>query len=193
MLDFAISLVGSNLNSHLRQKFQLTEDKLTISGLVGQDGAIAVNEENKLILSLLNVENEPASGSSVEYRIQGNRATKLRQSIHVNVYFLVAAHFASENYDEALKYVSETISYFQVNNYFDKGNTEDMPANLEKLIVEMCRWKIQETSQMWHMIGAKFLPSVAYKMRLLSYVDDQTLESTPVAESVDVGSQHTFQ
>ena len=185
MIETAISVVGARLNEHLKSRFLLHEDKVSVSGLVGQDGSIAVNEENRLIVSLLNVENEPAAGSRVDYRALKGGVVKQRQALHLNLYFLVAAHFATENYNEALKYISETVSFFQVNNHLDSKSEPRLEGKVEQLLIEICRWNIDETSRMWHMMGAKYLPSVAYKMRMITFIDNTTSLVIPVTSGVD--------
>jgi hypothetical protein len=171
MLDSAFNLVQDSLNKHLLGKFNLKEDVVVISGLSSQDGSASGGRMNKLILSLVNVEIRQGMTSNAMFRNRDSSAVKKEPEMNTEVCFMIAANFAPENYSEALRYISETMTYFHVNRIFDQKNTPDMTDNMSKLMIEVHNRNIEETSQIWQMIGAEYMPSVAYRMTVVSSLD----------------------
>src|SRR5687767_7495345 len=88
--------------------------------------------------------------------------------IKLNFYLLVAANpgTTTVSYDAALKRLSEVITYFQGTSYFDKTDYPSLDP-IEYLIVELYSLSFEMQNQLWASMGAKYMPSVVYKVRLL--------------------------
>jgi hypothetical protein len=56
MIQEALSCLTDEMNQYFRRQLKINEDKAVLSGIVGADGAVAVREENKIIITLLNIE-----------------------------------------------------------------------------------------------------------------------------------------
>lgn len=88
--------------------------------------------------------------------------------IKLNLYVLVAANPGANagSYDAALKRLSEVITYFQGTSYFDKTEYPDLDP-VEYLTVELYTLSFEQQNQLWTSFGAKYMPSVVYKVRLV--------------------------
>jgi hypothetical protein len=71
------------------------------------------------------------------------------------------------------------IEFFQGKSVFDKFNTPGLSANIDRLIFEFVNQDIQEMNNMWSLIGAKYLPSVVYKVRMLTFSQSMLREEVP--------------
>jgi len=58
MIQSAIETVANELNEFFRLKFGLKEDRVVISNLVNQDGTLAIKDDNRVILSLVMIQEE---------------------------------------------------------------------------------------------------------------------------------------
>ena len=56
MIDAAISQIAGQLNQYLKRTFDLNENIVVISNILEQDGTVASNVDNKLVMFLINVE-----------------------------------------------------------------------------------------------------------------------------------------
>jgi len=79
---------------------------------------------------------------------------------------LVTASF-SGNYGEALKVLSNVVAFFQSKPSFNPQNSAGFPASMEKLSLELVNLSIHEVNNVWSILGAKYMPSIVYKMRML--------------------------
>lgn len=168
MLDKVLVFISNLLNKELKMSFGLTEDIVLISSLINLDGSITQNIENKIILSVINLEQERTIKNRGEY-LQTSKGSfnKVNPPIYLNIYLLVSANYNSENYIEALKMLSEVIGVLQSSKVFTPQSNPELDASIERLIFETYNVPIQELSHVWSGIGAKYVPSMVYKVRMI--------------------------
>lgn len=175
LIEAAVGHVASRLNEHLRRSFGLPEDVVEVSGVLEQDGTVAPNIDNKLVLFLVNIERDGASplhGNGAGL-VPGSRAVGY-PPVHLNLYVMVAAHFPGANYREALKFISGAIAFFQGNPVFSPTSSPDLDPGIDRLVMEIENLSLQELSHLWGVLAGKYLPSVLYKMRMVT-VDSGSL------------------
>ena len=181
MIDAAIRQIANQLNQFLKRSFDLNEDIVVISNILEQDGTVAPNVDNKLAMFLINVEKD-----TVPFRAQNNDTTGLHRSvvryppIYLNLYLMIAGHFNGNNYPEALKFLSHTISFFQRRPVLDHENTPEMDSRIEKLILDIQNLNIKDLSTLWSAITGKYLPSIIYKVRMVTFDADDVRLRRPV-------------
>lgn len=169
MIHEVIPIIADELNDYLESKFDTSDEPVILSNLLNQDGSIAVREENKIIVSLINIERDGSNPMAGGGFSAGDRP------IHVNLYVLFSAYFT--NYFESLKFISGVIGFFQSNPSFviDGSN----------ILAEMHNIDFRDMSNIWTGFGAKYLPCVLFRFRTLNMDDDRINdEIPPVAGSV---------
>ena len=85
--------------------------------------------------------------------------------LRLNLYVLLAANF--KDYKEGLKYLSFLLVYFQSHPSFTAQEFPGLDPRLEKLTLELLSLSFEQLNQVWAFLGAKQLPSVLYKVRLV--------------------------
>lgn len=163
MIHEVVPIIADELNDYLNAKFDTSEDPVLLSNLLNQDGSIAVREENKIIVSLINIERD---GSN----LYGSGGLGTGDTpIHVNLYVMFSAYFT--NYFESLKFLSGVIGFFQSNpSFVIDGGT---------ILAEMHNVDFREMSNIWAGLGAKYLPSVLFRFRTVSMADDRINDEVP--------------
>ena len=163
MIHEVVPIIADELNDHLNTKFDTSEDPVILSNILNQDGTVAVREENKIIVSVVNVERD---GSN----LYGSGGLGMGDTpIHVNVYVMFSAYFT--NYFESLKFLSGVIGFFQANpSFIIDGGT---------ILAEMHNVDFREMSNIWAGLGAKYLPSVLFRFRTVSMDDDRINDEIP--------------
>jgi hypothetical protein len=182
LIQAAINHLATQLNAYLKRTNNLTEDIVVVSNLVESDGSAAPHTNNKLILLLTNIEKDSVPQSNTA-RASGfnSRALVGSSSVHVNLYVMLAANFSSSNYAEALKFISKAIAFFQMQPVFDKQSTPDLDSRIDKLVLDIENLNIQDLSNLWGLLGGKYLPSVYYRVRMVSIYPDNVVAQLPVA------------
>ena len=168
LFNLAMSHIAKYLNQFLKRQFDLEEDIVVLSGLSDTDGSIPTNINNKIVIFLFNIEkdymikNQPLITPGIT--ANGDAMPLL----HINLNIVVAANFNSSNYGEALKLLSAACQYFQTNPVFDHQNTPDLDNNIQKLILEIENINNNDLSNLWGIMGGKYLPSIVYKLKTVT-------------------------
>lgn len=183
MIDSAITQLSSSLNQYLKHTFELNEDIVVVSNIVDQDGSIAPNINNRVILFLVNIQKESEAFRSTMGFVGQGESVVNHPPIFLNVHMMVAANFSGTNYMESLKFLSHSIGFFQRNPVFDHHNTPELDKGIEKLILDMENLSFNDLSNLWSILSGKYLPSVLYKIRMV------TIDSKPVKAIVPLVTQ----
>lgn len=161
MIYSAVTSISDLVNDYFERRFGQSEEKVVVSNIVNPDGSMAVTEPDKIILSLINLQQETVG--------QKNHSSGTYRPINMNLYLLFSASFNDGNYPEGLRYLSGVISYFQGTKVINHQNTPDLDNNIEKLTFEIVNQDLQNLSHLWGTIGGKYLPSILYKVRMVTF------------------------
>ncbi len=184
MIYETLSCLADEINEFFRLRLKIAEDKVILSAIVNQDGTVAVQGENKILLTLVNIEKESIGKSN-----SGMPGTSVlinkSNALTINLYVLFSAYFSNGNYPEALRFISFIIGYFQQNSVFTRLNTPRLDKDIEKIVFEMATVSPEQLNNIWGSLGAKYMPSVVYKVRMLTFDNNIIREYRPLISGVD--------
>lgn len=183
MIYESLSCLTDEINQYFRNKLKTIEDAVILSGIVNQDGTVAIQGENKIVVTLVNVEKEILGAGSAP-RLNAGVMANQSQALNINLYVLFSAYFPGKNYSEGLRFLSFVIAYFQYKNVFNRANTPKLDAGIDKLIFEMAAITPDQLNNIWASLGAKYMPSVIYKMRMLTFDESIIKEYRPVVSDI---------
>lgn len=184
MINSAILHITNYLNQYLKRTFDLNEDIVALSNIVEQDGTVATNVTNKLVVCLVNIEKDSTPGILPKRGMMtSDKAVMGYPPVHLNLYLMFAAHFSGNNYSEALKFLSHTVSFFQRNPVFDHQNTPDLDRRIYQLALDIENLNAKDLSSLWSILSGKYLPSILYKVRMLSFAADDIKAQIPVSRA----------
>ena len=183
MLDIALKFLTSELNTYLSTQMTSTsEEVVRMSKLVDDAGKYAF--ENSIAASIINIEEDRVFKSQTPDRIYTNgQHIVLEPELKLNLHVIFAANFDVKNYDQALKYISYVLTFFQSHSAFTSVEYPALDPSIEKLTIELQSLSYEQLNQVWAFIGAKQLPSVIYKVRMVSLQSiAPTLIQPPIVE-----------
>ncbi|CAN0448283.1 MAG: DUF4255 domain-containing protein [Pseudomonadales bacterium] len=188
MINSALNQLAYELNESLQRTFSLDENIVVVSNTVEQDGSLPLQANNKVALSLINIERETFTqkgggygGSSFSRSVVGH------EPIYLNLYVMVSICFGGNNYLESMKFLSTAIAFFQRRPVFDHSNTPDLDDQIDKLALDIENLSIQDLSNVWGVLGGKYFPSVLYRVRMVAIdpgdIRDQAVSISSTPES----------
>jgi len=170
MIDVAINHIASTINQHLMLNSGLHEDVVVVSNLLEQDGTVATHVNNRIVVSLVNIEKDSLALSQQNTGTGSlQRNSDSNTPIHFNLYLMFASYFSGSNYGEGLKFLSNTISFFQGQSVFDQHNSPGLDQNIDKLILDIENLSMDDLSNLWGILSGRYLPSVLYRVRMVTY------------------------
>ena len=178
MIYETLSCVTDEMNKHFIRQLHINEEKVVLSGIINQDGTVAIQGENKVIVTLINVEKEQIGKNAPGFGT-GAIAARSMPPVSINLLVLFSAYFSGNNYPEALRFLSFIIAYFQARSVWTSANTPSLDNRIDKLLFEIENMGTERLNNVWATLGAKYMPSVVYKMRMLTFDDSVIKEYTP--------------
>lgn len=168
MIDTAINQLAGLLNQYLKRTFELSEDIVVVSNILEQDGGIVPGINNKVVVFLVNIQKDNEAYRSNPAPTGPISSITSYPPVYLNLYVMIAAHFGGSTYPEALKFISNTIAFFQRRPVFDRQNTPELDRNIDKLVLDIESLNFNDLSNLWSVLSGKYLPSVLYKIRMVA-------------------------
>jgi len=184
VIDIAIRHIADELNIHLKRNFEIDEDIVVVSNILEQDGSVASHINNKIVVSLVNIQKDtmPYQQQSVA-GVRNMRTVVSSPPVFFNLYLMFASYFSGNNYQEGLKFISNSISYFQGQPVLDHSNTPNLDKGIEKLILDVENLNTSDLSNLWGVLSGKYLPSILYKVRMVTYDSGTVVKQSHAATS----------
>lgn len=167
MIDKALDFICRQVNTYLRAKLDPPPEDAIVLFNVSQLGTDSVpeNDTANAFLTLVNVEEDRISKSQEPYVRRDDKLVYQQPKVHLNLYLLFSANL---DYPEALKRISLIIRFFQHRRVFTPLSAPALPPGIDELVLDLYTPSFQDLNNLWGVLGSRYLPSVLYKMRLLS-------------------------
>ena len=163
----------------------LGEPVMKLTPVVNQKGDIQLG---KLGMTLVDIEEDSVGKKQNPYRPKGPKPQDgyvlMNPSIKLNVNILVTA-YGDGNYQEALKLISYAALNFQ-SRYVYSGTDYPEIAPIDTLILNLLNQDYRQSENLWTRIGAKYMPSILYRMKLLVIDAQQPIANITAGASQEV-------
>jgi len=178
MITQALTYISAKINTAF---FTAGSSPRVILGNVATLNDAGTNESN-VLLSLVNIEEEVLRRNPENFIKRDPSVIYKNPPMHFNVTIIFGAYLPNQNdlgtnYEGSIAKIQKVIGFFQRQSVFEHSNFPDLPAGIEKLVFELVNLNLEQLHHLWSMLGSKYVPSVAYKMRMVAI--DEALESAP--------------
>lgn len=169
MLDAAVRFLADEVTMYLKRQTASDLVKVAPGGLVDENGKWAV-ADGTVGLALVSVDEERVLRSQVPDRVYLNGShVVVEPELKLNLQVVFASRHHS--YDHALRYLSYVLKFFQAHPSFTPDEYPAMDPSIQKLNVELLSYGPEQLNQLWAYLGAKYLPSAVYRVRMVVLQD----------------------
>lgn len=186
MIHNLLPVICAELNDHLKSIYGIDDDRVLVSNLMNQDGSVAVEGQNKIICFLANIEEETTLKANPGISSFGSSFGLSGGDIYVNLTVVFSAFFTGKNYVEALKFLSGVIYFFQSKSVFNPNNTPGLSNGIDKVVFDMTSLNFNDLNSLFSMVGAKYMPSVIYRVRMLKFTSDNIDGTIPSISGIGI-------
>ncbi len=179
MISDVLTFAKGQLDQYLSLRFGLDEPAVVINSLPGLNGQTMLGNQNRVVISLVNLEHEESLRNFPAQRVTNDGlgvSSNRPQSFNINL--LLTANF--DDYQEALKFLDETISFFQTNSSFSTNSNPELPAVLTSLNFNVENIDLLDT----HKLNPGGQPCILYKVRQIVFDGDTENGAQPVRTNV---------
>ena len=171
MIGVSLEYIRKVLDQGLMTHFGMEASVVVLNNLVDMNGNSPQKNQNKLVVTLVNLEYEINKQFYGGQRQDAAQISRTNPAVCFNLDILVSANF--DEYSEALKFLTATIGFFQENLSFTRANHPALPQGISALQFEIENSPSGKTHNLWTALGAKYLPSMIYKIRHVSVLSGQ--------------------
>ena len=165
MLSQALTFLTKTLNQKLRESFTITEDIVIMNNLINQDGTQTMGNQNKVILSIVDVDLDKKFRNEVSFKKQDAEKVLYNNALNYTVTIILSSNIA--DYLESLKYLDASMAYFRETTVFNNNTFTEFPTNIKQITIEINSLNLRDKESIWAIIGTKYQPSIIYKMQLI--------------------------
>ncbi len=177
MLDTILKFVVDELNSYLKAKTGVTDNVVKLGQVIDDNGKYALAKES-VVMTLINLEQETVTCQQLPVsKFVDGQTILLPPELKLNLSVMFVARFSV--YDQALKYLSHIMNFFQVQPAFSAESHPALEEPAERITLELQSLSYDQLNQVWAFMGGKHLPSVIYKMRGIRLQDHDAPEFAP--------------
>lgn len=184
MLMKSLQFTTTVLDQYIKNKYQLDESKVILNNVIDSNGSIPTKNENKIVVSLINIEQETLQPFYIRnQKLPNGNYGDLNPSQRFNLDLLVTSNF--DDYNESLKFLNAVIQFFQSYVVLDATNFSNIPTGLNKLEFEIEKLNYNQMHSLWTAMGAKYQPSIVYKTRLITIQSYDNESFTPAINQIE--------
>ncbi len=175
MLEQSLEITRTVLNQYLTKKFGLNDDVVVINNVIDPNGSVPQSNLNKVVISLLNIEREVNKQFyNRNQKLSDGTYADINPEERYNLDLLFSSSF--QNYSETLKFLNGVLEFFQINNTIDSRKYSNMPSGINRLDYDNEKISFHQMHSLWSAMGAKYQPSVIYKLRLITIQGDELIK-----------------
>ncbi len=201
MIHSALDFLTKILNQHIQSITGSTESHVFLTNI--SDGNGVTIPAKALGISLVSIEEERVFKEQRTSFLTNNGKVEYKNpEIKLNLYVMVSANFQNQDandptddYIEGLKQLSYVIGYFQSRNVFTQDQYPLMATapfiGLQKLVVEFYSYSFEQMYNFWSVLGTHYLPSVLYRVRLVSIQEDNVGAIQLPIEEIVLDTSHS--
>ena len=161
-------------------------DSVSIGDITKTEGDTS-SIDNKIVITLLNTEEEPTLKNSINYTVENGTVSYQNRSAYLNLYVMFSAH--KSTYEHSLKDISEIIKFFKSKPVFTDENTPDTGLNEFKFRVNLHPLPFEQLSYVWGVLGGKAMPSALYKVSIIKLQKTGEIDTGTVIDTIEVESE----
>lgn len=189
MIQEALDFLKNEINTYLNLKTGQSVDWVSL------DNIALINENNnpnndlktKIILSLVNVEEDSVSRQQENFSRGEGRVLYKNPKIFLNLFVLFTTNAGT--YSDSLKKLSRVMQFFQANPVFDSLTNTNLDARIEKLTAKLHSLSFEQLNHLWGVLGGKYMPSVLYKICQVVIDEDAVTGEAAYIKEIEINSK----
>jgi hypothetical protein len=171
MIHESLKFLAEEVNKYLNVKLPnpTPQARLVVSNIsLAADTGATINPDpkDKIVLSLVNVEEDKVARQQENYTKSDLTTVYKNPPLYLNLYILFSMN--RNKYDDNLVFLGSIVQFFQHQNVFSPITHPGLDSRIQRLVVDMYNLNFEQSNHLWSVMGGKYFPSVMYKIRQVS-------------------------
>ncbi len=188
MIRTALEFVKKEVEAYMVMREQ--DPNYTVGNVVDlksimlPNGNLNITDTTHITVMLVGLDEERREGKRPQYiPADDKHFFRLNPPVELDLFVLFVAH--NKDYETALRDLSDVVSFFQANPCFDASKYPAINASvvtpdekpwqlIERLSFSLHSLTFEQQNNLWAMLGSKYIPSVVYRMRMLTFFETKS-------------------
>jgi Pvc16 N-terminal domain len=171
MIHESLKFLAEEVNKYLNLKVPnpTPQARLVVSNIsLAADTAATIipDPKDKIVLSLVNVEEDKVAKQQENYVKSDLTTVYKNPPLYLNLYILFSMN--RNKYEDNLIFLGSIVQFFQHQNVFSPITHPGLDNRIQRLVVDLYNLNFEQTNHLWSVMGGKYFPSVMYKIRQVS-------------------------
>ncbi len=194
MVYKTLEIVKDQLSQFLELQFS-ESDMVVLENISKVDNTSITTMNNKVVLTLVTMQEEAALKNIPNVRLKNGKTEYRNNPVNAHLFVLVTAN--RDTYQKSLAALSSVVAFFQHKKVFTNQNSPISPTITTlsdvtsfKFTTELYSQTFEQHNHIWGALGGKSLPSVLYKVSIVSVEYDVVQAiGTPITEVIGTINQ----
>ncbi len=209
MIQTVLNILVNELSDYIKLVGKNVGEYPVITGNIGMSDGVGGNEQytkGKIVLSLVNIMEEPTLKNSSPYIRYNDRHETENPPMFLNLFLLFSANYphtsnnpVDNTYLKAITRLSQLIEFFQSKNVFTIQNSPlpeseyDPELQAFRVNMELYSLSFEQVNHLWGSLGGKQVPFVMYKAGILPLKRDLTTDRGAYIQDIHSNTDHINQ
>ncbi len=191
MIGDVLGLIAKEVARYIDEKLQLPvggKKSVILQKPANLKGEFS-QPDNTISLSLINIEEETGiRDPMVPKQVINGKVYKQNPPVNINLQIIFIANFPND-YTSELNAITKVIEFFQQKPFFNQENMPDLKKyGIGKLSFKLNTVELSEQHNIWNLVGTKYMPSLLYKISMITIQDSMAPAGEGVVQKVDIKS-----
>jgi len=187
MINEVLAVLRDRLEGVLQAIYPQGERWVLLGNAGVRDGD-EKDSSNKMMMSVVSLQVDASTGAFVPPKLSAaDSYYSGYPPLHLDVLFVVAAQFTDSNYEAGIAMLSRVIAWFQETPFLTRENAPSLPADVDRVAVEMVSLDFAELSHLLSATGVKYVPLVLYRLRRLPFAGPSVAAAAPAVRAAGAG------
>lgn len=186
MIHHVLKVLQQELEMFLTRKYNIQDECTVLGPILDELGNINKENKNKVVLSITNFIQEKNSQYATKMSSTAAYINARDKLLSYHVDLLITASY--DNYLASLDFLSTAHNFFQEKAVFTPQNSPGLPLHIQKVSLEAMVLNYQEMESLWSMLGARYMPSVLYKIVIVGREESAIATEISASASANISS-----
>ena len=195
MIHESLKFLCEEVNKHLNTKkapLSLSEpwmvlSNISVAGEANSSSVIEPDVKDKLVLSLINVEEDKVAKQQEHYQRSELSTVYKNPPLYLNFYILFCMN--KKRYEDSLFFLSHVIQFFQYQHVFTPVTHPGLDGRIQRIVVDLHNTSFEQANHLWSILGGKYFPSVMYKVLQVTLDENVTISESGFIKEIQLNEK----
>jgi hypothetical protein len=169
MINEVLVVLRDRLEDVLQASQSQSDRWVVLAGVGTRTGADPAATNNKLILSLVNLQSDATTNTFVPPAMVDDQYFGSPPPLNIEALILISANFDEHNYEAGLARLSAVIAFLQSSPVLTRESAPQLPRGIDRLMIDFVSLDLAQVSSLMLATGAKYAPFALYRLRRLPF------------------------